>query len=286
MSRPSRKYLVVAVIAVADLLGGLLGPAVYRHLTNTSAKDRIEASPPPTLFRDAEAVATVDPLVDPQSARATALMRQWWTTHDTAAHDSAFVAWVGDALPAPPAAARRTAGLSGIEKLAGQRTAAGVQAASWLERFGKKDIWKLYAHGEAEWVPVAAEGDDGQQDVKEMLDLSKTVADSLPARTSSSPRRMYFEPSLRRDHHVGAGQVCPCSYPSRHASAAASSRAYLAHFMPHRLADYRWMEDEIDYSRLYVAGRVPSDIQGGTLLGDMIAEYFLVTRAGVEPGSA
>ena len=284
MSRPSRKYLVVAVIAVAALFGGLLGPAVYRHLTNTSAKDRIEASPPPTLFRDAEAVATVDPLVDPQSARATALMRQWWTTHDTAAHDSAFVAWVGDAFPAPPAAARRTAELSGIEKLAGQRTAAGVQAATWLERFGKKDIWKLYAHDQAEWVPVA-EGDRRKQDVKEMLDLSKTVADSLGTHFQQSAPYV-LEPSLRRDHHVGAGQVCPCSYPSRHASAAASSRAYLAHFMPHRLADYRWMEDEIDYSRLYMAGHVPSDIQGGTLLGDMIAEYFLVTRAGVEPGSA
>ena len=284
MTRPPRKYLVVAVVAVVALLGGLLGPAVYGHFTNTSAKDRIEASPPPTLFADTEAAATVDPLVDPQAAKAAALMKQWWATHDTAAHDSAFVTWVGDTFPAPPATTRRTAELSGIEKLAGQRTADGVKAATWLEQFGKKDIWKLYAHDQAEWVP-AAEGDRRKQDVKDMLDLSKKVADSLGTHFQQSAPYV-LEPSLRRDHQVTSGQVCPCSYPSRHASAAASSRAYLAHFMPHRLADYRWMEDEIDYSRLYMAGHVPSDIRGGTLLGDMLAEYFLVTREGVAPGSA
>ena len=117
-----------------------------------------------------------------------------------------------------------------------------------------------------------------------MLDLSKKVADSLGTHFQQ-PAPYVLEPSLRRDHQVSAGQVCPCSYPSRHASAAASSRAYLAHFMPHRLADYRWMEDEVDYSRLYMAGHVPSDIRGGTLLGDMIAEYFLVTREGVARGT-
>lgn len=284
MTRPPRKYLVVAVVAVVALLGGLLGPAVYGHFTNTSAKDRIEASPPPTLFPDTEAAATVDPLVDPQAATSAALMRQWWATHDTAAHDSAFVTWVGDTFPAPPGATRRTAELSGIEKLADQRTADGVKAATWLEQFGKKDIWKLYAHDQAEWVP-AAEGDRRKQDVKDMLDLSKKVADSLGTHFRQSAPYV-LEPSLRRDHQVTAGQVCPCSYPSRHASAAAASRAYLGHFMPHRLADYRWMEDEIDYSRLYMAGHVPSDIRGGTLLGDMIAAYVLVTREGVAPGSA
>jgi hypothetical protein len=48
--------------------------------------------------------------------------------------------------------------------------------------------------------------------------------------------------------------------------------------MPRRADDYRWTEDEIAYSRVYMAGHVPSDITGGALLGDMIGEYFLVTR--------
>jgi hypothetical protein len=43
------------------------------------------------------------------------------------------------------------------------------------------------------------------------------------------------------------------------------------------------MEDEIDFSRIYMAGHVPSDISGGSLLGDMVGEYFLVTRTGAAP---
>jgi membrane-associated phospholipid phosphatase len=77
---------------------------------------------------------------------------------------------------------------------------------------------------------------------------------------------------------VASGQVCPCSYPSRHAAASAAARTYLASLAPHLADQYRWMQDEIDYSRVYMAGHVPSDIVGGTVLGDMIGEYFLVTR--------
>ena len=35
---------------------------------------------------------------------------------------------------------------------------------------------------------------------------------------------------------------------------------------------------EVAWSRVYMAGHVPSDITAGALLGDMIGEYFLVTR--------
>ncbi|CUR56585.1 hypothetical protein NOCA2350075 [metagenome] len=48
--------------------------------------------------------------------------------------------------------------------------------------------------------------------------------------------------------------------------------------MPARTADYTWMEEEVDYSRLYIAGHVPSDIAAGSLLGDEIGGYFLTTR--------
>ena len=276
MTRPPRKYVVIAVVAVVALLGGLLGPAVYDHFTNTSAKDRIEASPPPTLFPDTATAATVDPLVDPQAARAAALMKQWWATHDTAAHDSAFVSWVGDTFPAPPGTTRRAAELTGVEKLAGQRTADGVKAATWLEQFGKKDIWKLYAHDQAEWVPPA-EGDRRKQDVKDMLDLSKKVADSLGTHFQQ-PAPYVLEPSLRRDHQVSAGQVCPCSYPSRHAAAAAAATTYLTALDPHNAHEYRSMQSQIDYSRLYMAKHTSSDVTAGALLGDLIGEYYLVTR--------
>ena len=46
-----------------------------------------------------------------------------------------------------------------------------------------------------------------------------------------------------------------------------------------RRCKYRWMQSEIDYSRVYMAGHTPSDVTGGALLGDMIGAYFAVTRA-------
>ena len=88
-----------------------------------------------------------------------------------------------------------------------------------------------------------------------------------------------LQPSLRPDHTVAKGQVCPCSYPSRHASASAAATTYLTGLDPHRGADYVWTEAQVDWSRVYMAGHVPSDIAAGALLGDMIGEYFLESRA-------
>ena len=112
--------------------------------------------------------------------------------------------------------------------------------------------------------------------------MSKDVADTLGAKYQQSAPYV-IDPSLRPDHTVTKGQVCPCSYPSRHAAVGAAARTYLSFLAPHREADYRWTEDEIAYSRVYMAGHVPSDITGGALLGDMIGEYFLVTRHPVAP---
>ena len=53
--------------------------------------------------------------------------------------------------------------------------------------------------------------------------------------------------------------------------------------MPVRGAEYQAMEAQIDYSRVYMAGHFPGDIRGGALLGDLIGDYFLVTRNGVKP---
>ncbi len=156
-----------------------------------------------------------------------------------------------------------------------------MRASTWLESYGKKDLWKLYAHDQAELLPAAA-GDGRKQAVKDMLKLSKTVADTLGARYQQSAPYV-LHPSLRPDHTVTAGQVCPCSYPSRHAAAGAAATTYLGALAPHRAADYRWTEAEIDYSRIYMAGHVESDVTGGALLGDLIGDYFLVTRAHRDP---
>lgn len=275
MTLPRPRYLFVAVVAVLAILAALVAPVV---LGGSSAKDRIAKDPEPTLFPDST-VTRVDALVDPQAAKATALMQQWWKAHGTRADDAAFEAWVAQAFPPPPA--DRQPEMAEVERLDRAHTPDGVAAASWLEAHGKKDVWKLLVHDQAEWLP-AKQGDDRKAAEKAALKIAKTLADSLGTHFGVSAPYV-IEPSLRPDHKVAAGQKCPCSYPSRHASAGAASRTLLGYFQPHALGQLRWWEDEIDYSRLYMAGHVSSDLEGGALLGDLVGDYVLVSRLGVTP---
>ena len=277
------RWTVVAVLAVLAVLGGVLGPWAYGAFANSSAKDRIEASPPPALFPDAT-VAPMAAKIAGQGPTAARLMQGWFAAHGTRRDDAAFVTWAERTLPGPPSKAARTREVDYVRTLAPKRTAAGVAASTWLESYGKKDVWKLYAHDQAEMLPTSR-GDADKQAVKDMLSMSKTIADSLGARyRQSAPYVLY--PGLRPDHTVAPGQVCPCSYPSRHATGSAASRTFLSALAPHRAADYRWMESQVAWSRVYMAGHVPSDIAGGSLLGDMVGEYFLVTRAHLAPAAA
>jgi len=278
--RRPRRFVVVAVLAILAVLVGAVGPWVYGALAGSSPKSRIAADPPPALF-PGTALAPLGARIDAQAAPAHRLMAGWWASNDTRPHDAAFAGWVKRTLPGPPTAAARAAELHQVQELAVTRTTAGVAAATWLETFGKKDIWKLYAHDQAELVPSAT-GETRKQQLKDMLSMSKTVADALGTRYQQSAPYV-LDPTLRTDHTVTKGQLCPCSYPSRHAAASAAARTYLSAYAPHMDAQYHWMQDEIAYSRVYMAGHVPSDITGGTLLGDMIADYFLVTRGHHNP---
>lgn len=271
----STKFVVLAVIAVLAVLGGAVGPWVYNEFIDTSAKDRIEADPPPRLFPDST-IAPIGTKIAGATDNAHELMRGWWASHDNRPHDLAFEKWVEATLPGPPSAAARKLEVQQVQALAPQRTPTGVVAATWLEEYGKKDVWKLYAHDEAEVLP-AARGEVMKEDVKAMLSMAKDVADRLGLKYRQSAPYV-LHPQLRTDHTVTPNQVCPCSYPSRHAAGGAAARTFLSPLDPHREPEYRWMESQIAYSRIYMAGHVSSDITGGALLGDMIGEYFRVTR--------
>ena len=270
-----RRFIVLAVIAALAVVGGGVAPWAYSTFVNTSAKDRIEADPPPRLFSDAD-VAPIGRQIDAQQARAETLMRAWWSGHGASADDAAFMKFLESTLPPPPSASARAAEIKQVQALARKRTDSGVAAASWLEAHGKKDVWKLAAHDQAEMLSSGG-GDAVKADVDAALKMSKKVADTLGAKYQQSAPYV-IDPSLRPDHTVKAGQVCPCSYPSRHATAGAAATTYLSYTSPHRAGQYRWTLDEVAWSRVYMAGHVPSDITAGALLGDMIGEYVLVTH--------
>jgi membrane-associated phospholipid phosphatase len=275
--RVQPRLLVALVVAAVALATGTV-MTMTGSATNTSAKDRIVADPPPPLFAE----AAIDPTgksVDATRSEARHLFAAWVADHGTSPDDKAFVSWIEQTFPKPPADLARQ--LTTVAALAPERTGAGVAAATWLEAHGKKDVWKLYAHDQRERV-AGARGKDIKKEEKVALKLAKTVADALGTRFGSSAPYVR-QPSLRPDHHVTAGQHCPCSYPSRHAAAAAASETLLGHLQPTMDAEYRHMEAEIDYSRIYMAGHFPADISAGAVLGDVIGDYLLVTREHVDP---
>lgn len=278
--RIPRRYSIVIAAAVVATAVGVSAPLLASGTTaSLSATARVKSSPPPALFADKD-IAAIGATISRQNQQAQDSMGAWWKTHGSVRDDKVFIAWVETQVPAPPPPAQRSRELDAIKVLDQQRTPAGVAAATWLESFGKKDIWKVYLHDQRELQPRPA-GQAEKKQLKAILTMSKTVADSLGTKYQQSAPYV-LDPALRTDHAVKSGATCPCSYPSRHAARAAGARTYLGYLAPRRLADYRWMEDEIAYSRLYMAGHVESDITAGSLLGDMIGQYFLVT-SGSEP---
>ena len=274
------KVVVIAVLAFASVVTGILLPATSHGSSNPSTADVIAADPPPTLF-PATDTAQIDRIVGRQRPLAVARIREWAAAHGTRPDDRAFVQWVEAGFPPPPADLMSE--MPRVVALDRQRTAAGVHAATWLETHGKKDVWKLYAHDQREWLAPHAEK-ALKADEKDLLSMAKTLSDTLGARFGSSAPYVR-QPSLRTDHKVAPGQKCPCSYPSRHATAGAASETLLGGLQPRLDAQYRYLEDEIDYSRVYMAGHFPSDIAAGAFLGDLIGDYFLITREGVDPAS-
>jgi hypothetical protein len=274
------RIVVVVLLALAAVVTGLLLPGKSHGSGNTSSSDRIAADPPPALFAPAD-TAQIDRIVARQRALAAARIQVWVAAHGTHADDRSFAQWAETGFPAPPADVM--AEMPRVVALDQRRTPAGVHAATWLEAHGKKDVWKLYAHDQREWLRPA-EAKALKADEKDLLSMAKASSDTLGARFGSSAPYVR-QPSLRPDHKVTPGQKCPCSYPSRHATAGAASETLLGGLQPGMDAQYRYLEDQIDYSRVYMAGHFPSDIAAGAYLGDLIGDYFLVTREGVDPAS-
>ncbi|MFB7502659.1 phosphatase PAP2 family protein [Streptomyces broussonetiae] len=269
-------YALIALLAVAAVAVGTLQPqlvsAAAGLVKKPGATQKIKQDPPPTLFTDAE-IATIGRQAAAQRKKTDALFAQWKKAHGTTRDDKAFTAWAAQQVPAPPTAAQRTAELHQDQQLAKTRTAAGKKAATWLELHGKQDLWKLYLHDQSELIP-AKQGTVEKAQLKAVLKLAKTISDQVAAK-DEQPAPYVLDPTLRPDKHIKPGAQGPYSYPSSHAARSAAAVTYLSALSPHRAGDYQWMQDEILYSRLYMAGHVTSDITAGTLLGDLIGDYEL-----------
>ncbi len=129
------KIGIGAVVAV--LVAGAGASNVYAPGGNP-----IKTHPAPTLFTQAQ----VNPLaaeLAKQKPLADEAFATWAASHPTQ-DDAAFTAFALSQIPAPPDATTQVRELAELHQLGGTRTPDGLTAASWLEIYGKKDVWKLY----------------------------------------------------------------------------------------------------------------------------------------------
>ncbi|MFF2252453.1 phosphatase PAP2 family protein [Streptomyces sp. NPDC058142] len=280
MNSPRRlkwQYAAIAVVAVGAVGFGVMHTSATPAASAAASKkkpgatDKIKADPPPALFTDAQ-IADLAKQQAAQKHTADTLFAKWKSAHGSTRDDKAFTAWVAQQVPAPPNKAERTTELHQVQQLAKTRTAAGKKAATWLEVHGKSDIWKLYAHDQRELLPKE-QGAVDKGELKSALKLAKAITEKVAAR-EKQPAPYVLDPSLRPDKHVTAGQKGPYSYPSRHAAKSATAVTLLTGWAPHRAEDYTAMAAQVTYSRLYMAGHVSSDITAGTLVGDLVGDYY------------
>lgn len=246
--------------------------ALALHANGSGGKKQpFDGQPPPTLYSSAQ-VAQVDAPVQAAVARAHRETAAWLAQHPLR-DDAAFAAWAQRAMGSPPGAARQRAELAMLHRLATARSTAGVAAATWLEQHGKKQVWKLYGHQYRDFAP-SAPGKREKQAMKAALKLGAALQASAKDRFAR-PSPYVTDPSVNALNQAKFKGQTRLSYPSKHAVLAAAAVAVLRHYEPAREPEYRWMADEIDFSRLYAGGHYLSDLTAGAFLGTAIGDYEL-----------
>jgi hypothetical protein len=275
MTRRREQLGLVALmlVCIALAVAGETHIVGWWGATPSDAAQMAGNDPRPALF-STDQVAAATSLVDPADARAHALMQQWWSQADgTKPDDAAFKSWVAKVFPAP---VDRTLGFPQLASYADHRRPDGITAAGWLGRHGARDVWEVAAKQHSGVIQALPET------VSSTLTLAGRLADEH-ASTFDMQVPYLQQPDLRPHQRAGASQRLVPSYPSSAAASAAAGRAVLARLDPADAAHYRSLEAQVDYARMYVAAAAPVDVSAGAVLGDMVAEYELVTRAGFKP---
>ncbi|UTI63761.1 phosphatase PAP2 family protein [Paraconexibacter antarcticus] len=233
----------------------------------TKASGPLKGQPVPALFPDSR-LGMVDTLVAPEQARARRDIVRYLQQFP-GRNDAVFAQFALNEVGPPPSGAAQQAELQVLHRIDAGRTAAGIAAATWLEAHGKHDIWKLYLKQYAQQATKPA----GRR-AKALLTASYLLANTI-AKTGKTrfarPSPYITDPTL---HALNQQRFAKkFSYPAKHAVIAFALAPLLAQLEPHRDGEYRWMRDEIVYSRMYAGGHYPSDIAAGAYLGTLIAGY-------------
>lgn len=247
--------------------------AVALNLPGGDSNSAFGGDPLPTLFPDSQ-VRIVEGIVAPAQARALRDANRWLRTHPTR-DDAAFENFALSSVGKPPTGVAQQRELALLHRIAASKTQAGVAAAAWLETHGKKDIWKLYRKQYQELVSPAA-GDHAKKVLKDAYALANALATEGKA-DFARPSPYITDPSLHAANQSRFAKKF--SYPAKHALISYALAGILTRFEPHRAGEYRWMADEIAYSRMYAGGHYPSDLAAGAYLGTLLEQYELRAAA-------
>jgi len=238
---------------------------------NGSKKATFDGQPLPRLYAPSQ-IAEVDAPLRAAVARAHRETGAWVAQHPLR-DDAAFAAWAQRAMGAPPSAMQQRRELTLLHRLSAHRDAAGIAAATWLEQHGKKQVWKLYGHQFRDFAPKAT-GKREKKTLKAALALAATLQATAKNRFAR-PSPYITDPSVNALNQARFKGKTRLSYPSKHAVLSGAAVAVLRHYEPAREPEYRWMADQIAFSRMYAGGHYPSDLTAGAFLGTAIGDYVL-----------
>ena len=262
----------VQMMAVGLTAAALFGVAGVVAAQTGPATNPIDDHPAPVLF-DAALIAPLGAQLAAEKPIADRLFNTWAAQHP-GRDDQAFTRFAVAQLPAPPDTATQAGELTELHALADQRTKPGKQAATWLEVYGKTNIWTKYVTEAHRTGPAPSKTGD-LSELKDTTRLAKAVV-ALAQTHFARPGPKVADPSLK----PGSNRPEKLSYPSGHASYVFAELTVLSAQQPARHEEFLRTANEIAYSRLYAAGHYRSDLIAGALLGDLIGDYELSLHPG------
>jgi hypothetical protein len=258
---------------IAAAASTLIACSVAVPLLGLGSSNPIKTHPQPDLFPQ----SVVQPLAAELARQKPAADRAYaaWAKTHPQADDAAFIAFAVGQTPPPPGAAQRARELAEVQALGSARTPHYVATSTWLELYGKTEIWKTYRRQYADVQPKAV-GQAAKLELEHTRTLTGQVTAAAQARFSLDAP-FIADPSLRTDKTVKPG-THKLSYPSKHAVEAFSALTLMDHLEPLRTAEFTDMADQVAYSRLYMAGHYRSDLVAGAYLGYLIGDYQVATQ--------
>jgi hypothetical protein len=268
-SRLATRAVRAAIVAVIVAVGVL---ALVLNLPTRGGRSgaSLAATPMPRLYVDRD-LGVVERIVRPAEARARRDFENFARAHPGGHDDAAFETFALQHVGPPPTGAAQRREIGELHRIDANRTKAGVTAATWLEDHGKKDVWKLYVKQYKQFAGDAA-GKAVKKRYKATYDLANKLVDDGKARFDR-PSPYIVDPSLRALNQRKFSGTKKVSYPAKHTLIGFAEAGVLSRAEPHRATEYRWMADEVSFSRLYAGGHYPSDVAAGAYLGTLLAEY-------------